>query len=244
MQALEDAAFAAWPSQESFSLHGWRIRLDRGYTKRANSANATAAARPLSDADIAGIEARFRLGGLTPVFRLTSFAPVREVDAALERRGYLRRDFSLVMARDLSQADDAADPAMAADAAAWLESFRAVSGKDGADQAAHLDILRRIAHPCAWGMQAPGGVALCCGLGVLADGAVGLFDLATRADSRRQGRARELCGRLVSWGRRHGARRAFLQVVQANRDAVALYGTLGFRVAYGYWYRVHPAGSV
>lgn len=105
METLESAAFSAWPSEHSTDVKGWILRLDRGYTKRANSLNATARSQRLSEADLDSVETRFLQLGLTPTIRLTSFAPVYEVDKLLERRGYRCCDLSLVMTRALSAAD-------------------------------------------------------------------------------------------------------------------------------------------
>ena len=246
MQSLESAAFAAWPCATSIDVDGWQLRLDRGYTKRANSANATERSRALSDADIDSMQRRFRERGLVPTFRLTSFAGVTQSDAALERRGYRRCDLSLVMTRPLAAADAAAsddtqDALHAQDASAWLQAFQSVTGRSGPDQAVHLEILRRILSPCAWSVQGPADAPWCCGLGVLVDRHLGLFDIATRADRQRCGLARQLCGGLLAWGWRHGARTAFLQVLAINEGAIDLYRSLGFQVAYTYWYRVQPA---
>jgi ribosomal protein S18 acetylase RimI-like enzyme len=238
MQALETAAFAAWPSALSTDFNGWQLRLDRGYTKRANSANATAQAQPLSNADLDAIESRFGQLGLTPTFRLTSFAPVAQVDALLERRGYRFVDRSLVMTRPLGAADDTVGATLTDGAPRWLQAYQAVSGKSGADQAVHLEILRRIANPCAWAVHGPEGSPVCCGLGVVVEPHLGLFDIATRAGHLRQGLARQLCRALLGWGWRQGARTAFLQVVADNAPAIGLYQGLGFEVAYQYWYRV------
>jgi len=75
---LEAAAFAAWPSERTLDLRGWHLRLDRGHTKRANSANATAHALPLRETDVDAIEDHFRRRGLTPVFRLPAGPPTPE----------------------------------------------------------------------------------------------------------------------------------------------------------------------
>jgi len=241
LQALESAAFSAWPAQHSLDVQGWLLRLDRGYTRRANSANATAHARALTANDVEAIEARFRLSGLTPTFRLTSFAPIEGSDRLLDSRGYRSCDASLVMTRSLAGFAEVAETAFAPNAAAWVNAFGHASGKRGADQEIHLEILRRIAAPCAWAVHSAVAPSLTCGLGVLVEDKLGLFDIATRRDHQRRGLARQLCEGLLAWGARRGAQTAFLQVVASNVPAIRLYEQLGFETAYRYWYRVPNA---
>ena len=241
LQALESAAFSAWPAQTSVDVQGWLLRLDRGYTKRANSANATAHSRALTANDVEAIELRFREAGLVPTFRLTSFAPIEDSDRLLDSRGYRSCDASLVMTRSLAGIADAHEPVFASDAAAWLDAFGYASGKRGNDQAVHLEILRRITAPCAWAVHSEAAPSLTCGLGVLVDDKLGLFDIVTRQGHQRCGLASQLCKGLLAWGARRGAQSAFLQVVAGNAPAIHLYEQLGFETAYRYWDRVPSA---
>src|SRR5450830_134590 len=177
---------------------------------------------------------------MQPNIRLPSFAPIEDTDRLLDARGYLSCDASLVMTRSLEGAWGA-DPACAPDAAGWLDVFQKASGKRGDDQAVHLEILHRIAAPCAWAVHSESDPDLSCGLGVLVDDNLGLFDIATRVDCRRQGHAQKLCEGLLAWGARRGARTAFLQVVATNTSAIRLYEKLGFKLAYRYGYRIGEA---
>ncbi|MDP5238025.1 GNAT family N-acetyltransferase [Uliginosibacterium sp. 31-16] len=238
IKSIECAALASWPALEEETRAGWLLRFAKGYTKRANSVNAGATAQPLTEADIAAIEARFEARGLPPIFRLVSDPVFASTDELLIARGYRFFDLSLVMTASL----DAAAPSPALrfmhDAAAWLDLFQAVSGKPVAGQDVHLEILRSIQHPCAYAVSHEGDIPVCCGLAVVVDGRVGLFDIATRATHRGRGLARELCRGLLDWARTQGASEAYLQVVGANTAAVRLYESLGYRYAYHYWYRV------
>lgn len=239
-QALENAAFFAWPARHAIDMQGWLVRLDRGYTKRANSANATEDAKALTHRDVEAIEARFRASGLVPVFRLTSFAALGDSDHLLESHGYRKCDASLVMTRTL-EGVKGADPTCAPDAATWLESFQKASGQRSGAQAIHLEILQRIATPCAWAVHSTPEPDLACGLGVLVDDKLGMFDIATRSDHQRRGLARQLCESLLAWGAHRDASTAFLQVLATNTAAIRLYEQLGFETAYQYWYRVAQA---
>lgn len=238
--ALEAAAWAAWPALAECEHAGWRLRTAQGYTKRANSANAGPAAQALTPPDIERIEAHYAEHGLPVVFRLTDPGPQPALDEVLQQRGYQRVDPSLVLWRPLGPADRSGPAPVTLPWPAWLEAFQAVSGKLGPGQATHLAMLQAIETPCApavWPSDGP----RCAGLAVLHQGWAGLFDVATAPDARRQGLARALCEQLLHWAARQGAHHAYLQVVQANAVARALYAQLGFVTAYRYWYRVKAA---
>jgi len=238
MHDLENAAISSWPALEEERHRGWILRFSRGYTGRANSVNATPESEPLHGEDLAAIEARYRGRGLPPLFRLADFSAPAGLDAKLEARGYEFRDRSLVMTLAAAAfPESAAASREFGDAAAWLEFFQSVSGKRGSDQAMHLELMGRIAPPRLLLVREAAGRAASCGLGVVANGWLGLFDIATAVDQRRQGHGRALCLDLLARGRALGAHGAYLQVLASNASAIALYEAMGFRTAYAYWYR-------
>ena len=53
---------------------------------------------------------------------------------------------------------------------------------------------------------------------------------------RRLGRARLVCGALLNWGAEHGAQRAYVEVLEENAAAVALYTSMGFRLHHRHRY--------
>jgi GNAT superfamily N-acetyltransferase len=252
MDALETAGFATWPCLEEEHVRGWRLRYGGGYTKRANSANATAHAAELSDADIDDIERRFSARGLEPVFRLATPLTPPGVDTRLAQRGYRAIEPSVVMRAAL------ADPRAEAGArgpvlrphdppapvislhplASWLAAYEQVSGKGPRAHDAHLRLLQAIDRPCAFALLHEGDAPVCCGLAVREGTRLGLFEIATRAGYGGRGLARSLCAGLMDWGRAQGARESFLQVGADNDVALRLYRRLGFQRAYDYGYRV------
>lgn len=82
------------------------------------------------------------------------------------------------------------------------------------------------------------GLPAACGLGVIQHGYVVLYDIVTAPAHRRQGMAEQLILGLLHWAKAQGAAASFLQVVQANKGASALYDKLGYKEIYEYWYRV------
>jgi GNAT superfamily N-acetyltransferase len=238
IELLEQAAFEGWPAQDTESVAGWQLRFAGGYTKRANSANSTARATLLDAALVTAIEARYRARGLPPIFRLTSGHAASVSDGLLADLGYQRVDPSLVLQRALGDRDGAEDPPLLTEPADWLAAFQEVAGRLGPEQAQHLALLQAIRAPRVLALTGTRDQPVCCGLGVLVGNQLGLFDLATHPDHRRQGHAADLCRRLMGWGQRRGAKQAFLQVVAGNLPAIALYEWLGFGRAYEYWYRV------
>jgi ribosomal protein S18 acetylase RimI-like enzyme len=75
-------------------------------------------------------------------------------------------------------------------------------------------------------------------MGVLQGQFVGLFDIVTDADFRRQGFGKQLMLSLLAWGKRNGAHTAYLQVMLNNEPALRLYSGFGFKEIYPYWYRI------
>ncbi|HKY89938.1 MAG TPA: GNAT family N-acetyltransferase [Nevskiaceae bacterium] len=192
----------------------------------------------MSESQIETVAQRYRARGLQPIFRLVStFAPPG-MDAALERCGFRYVDRSQVLIAPVNDRQTRDGLCLLDDAEAWMAAFAEASGSPVANHDVHLRMLRSIEAPCAFAVERRNGQVACVALGVVIDGRLGLFDVATAARWRRQGLATQLCMRLLGWGRARGARMAYLQVVADNTAAVALYEQLGFREAYHYWYRV------
>jgi ribosomal protein S18 acetylase RimI-like enzyme len=77
-----------------------------------------------------------------------------------------------------------------------------------------------------------------CGLGVLENQYIGLFEIITTKNKRGRGFGRELILNILDWGKKKGATKAYLQVVMNNEAALNLYSKLGFKEIYQYFYRI------
>jgi ribosomal protein S18 acetylase RimI-like enzyme len=99
-------------------------------------------------------------------------------------------------------------------------------------------LLRSIAAPVGFARVEENGQPVAFALGVVDGDHVGLFDVLVAPQARRRGLARRLTQSIGAWGRQHGARYAYLQVVASNAAALPLYADLGFETVYSYAYRV------
>ena len=104
----------------------------------------------------------------------------------------------------------------------------------------HGLILNSIAGECGFGVVRVAGEPVACGLGVVERELVGLFDIYTSDAHRGAGFGNTMVAGLLNWAREQGAERAYLQMVEDNIPASALYERLGFEEIYRYWYRVSP----
>lgn len=236
---LEAKAFRAWPALETRRVGGWVQRLSNGYTKRANSINALEIGVQFRASDIEALEQPYRARGLTPVWRLTPLAPA-ETDAVLAARGYRRIDESLVQRARLDERF-AADPAVLiapSPSLAWLAGFADLSPVAPHHRETMARMLASIAPPVGFARVEEDGRLLGFALGVVDGDHVGLFDVLVSPAARRRGLARRLTQSIGAWGRGHGARFAYLQVVATNAAALPLYAELGFETVYSYAYRV------
>jgi GNAT superfamily N-acetyltransferase len=239
IRALESRAFRAWPALETRIEHGWVQRLSGGYTKRANSINALEPIASMTDALKGELEAPYRAAGLPPIWRLTPLAPTG-TDALLAEAGYRRIDESLVQ-RALLNDRFAADPEVRIEpspSGAWLAGFAALSPVAPEHLETMARMLRAIAAPVGFARVEDSGHPVAFALGVVDGDHVGLFDVLVAPQARRRGLARRLTQSIGAWGRAHGARFAYLQVVATNQAALPLYAETGFHTVYSYAYRV------
>lgn len=126
--------------------------------------------------------------------------------------------------------------------AAWFELYCIGEEAPPAQAAVRQAILQRIDRPCAYATVHRDGAAIAVALGVVEGAWLGVFNVVTLPAYRRQGAARALLAALAAWAQDQGATHAYLQVMERNTPAQALYAGLGFTTAYGYHYRVREVG--
>jgi ribosomal protein S18 acetylase RimI-like enzyme len=243
---VEEASLNAWPALQQLLLDGWVLRFGRGFTKRANSiVPLYASAQPALD-KIRFCEDLYAKEQLKTIFRLTTVCDNAPLDALLAERGYASMEPTLVLAAPLGARRFSDTPRFQRVAAeTWLAAYAHHAAIPATARALHAMLLRGIRTDHLFGAIVTDAAeaatsAAALGLAVLERELVGLFDIVTDPAQRRRGHARALVSSLLDWGARRGAEYAYLQVVESNAAARALYQELGFTMLYRYWYRVSP----
>jgi GNAT superfamily N-acetyltransferase len=241
---IEEAALNALQTQRQLFYDGWLLRLSPGKAKRARSVNPHFGSSLPLDTKIARCEGIYAAHRLPALFRITPFRQPHDLDAALERRGYVVFDPTLVQVASLARVAGASNGSVAEIAAASIAEFVDVAGAFRAStpgqRAAHLE---RLAHtPLATHavIARIGGEPVACGQIALEDGLAGVYDMMTAPALRGRGLATQLVPALLGWARERGASHAFLQVNDDNAPALAVYRKFGFATAYRYHYRARP----
>lgn len=244
---IEEASLNAWPAIQQIFLDGWVLRFSRGFTKRSNSIVPLYPPMQSTHSLLQKIrycENLYAREQLQTVFRLTSInEPAQDLsaihgtlDQVLQNRDYRRDETSLVLTASITDTSTNEIELLALDR--WLDVYCELTGMTDPARSLHRLILRSIQGECAFATLRKGNEPVAIGLAVVEQELVGLFDVYTADHHRGRGYAKSLVTDLLNWASRTGAQRAYLQMVNANEPAAALYTALGFEEIYRYWYRI------
>lgn len=237
----EEACLNAWPAARQAIVDGWLVRASGGQIRRTNSVNPQRLRGDDFDMLIGTCEDLYAAQGRPALFRILSIAA--EIDAPLAARGYAAEGRTLTLFADLGAS--AALPAEAdltdAPDAAWL-ALRSQVNHETPEAArvfhAMTDLILLPKTFAAVRVEgAPAAIAYCA----IDRGMLVVESVATAAERRGRGLAKQVVAAILDWGRRRGAGQACLQVVADNAPAVAAYRRLGFTTElYDYHYRRSP----
>ena len=237
VQSIEVAAAVAWPPTELLMLGSWKLSAGDGFSRRRNSA---VPAGPLPE----DLERRFsdvgewyRVRGLPTLYRITPLCDTA-VDDILADRGLVLECPTLVMSRSLEATElveVVAESPVVTDT--WVETELAALGIERSSIGPWLGTIATVPSPASFVVALDDGESVGAGFGVVVDALLGVFEIVVRPEYRRRGHAGRLMAALHQFGTRVGAQRAFLQVLEDDESAIALYRSLGYEVSHRYWYR-------
>ena len=243
---VEETCMNAWPALKEIFYDGWLIRLANGQTRRTNSVNVIGqGSRALAD-KIAYCEDVYRAHGQPSYFRILSTGP-KELDAALEARGYRSEDETRTLFMNFRRHPPPAQDSQhdldileGRPSPEWLAAHRCLSRRSVAEAGALHAILEMLAIPAFFGeARDEEGQIASVAFGAIHERMMCLQWVVTDPEQRRRGLSRATLSALLRRGQEMGATGACLQVVAANAAAIRLYESLGFGCElYRYHYRV------
>jgi GNAT superfamily N-acetyltransferase len=243
---LEERAFRAWPAEEVQVLDGWRLRYNRGVTRRASSVWPNRCEHRLSlQQRIEAVEAFYGERGAEALYQVTSVAQPPALEQTLADRGYLKE---APVAVEIARPEHAGAPAAPGIEVTiepqipspWFE-ISAHQGRFTAVADIYRALLDRLAGRALYALAELDGAPAAVGLGVTDGGWLGVFSMHTLAAHRRRGLGAAILGALADAARARGLTGLYLQVEVENQAARALYRSAGFNESYRYHYRRAPA---
>ena len=248
IRTLEMLSANAWPPAEAVALAGWRLRFTAGVTRRANSVWPNGLhTEPAVDDLLNEVEAFYAERKQPARFQLSPAAEPADLDQRLAARGYRSVARTAVQVAELASilrqtVPLRLHPEFEVEVAEefdeeWFAAYLAVEHADDPQNTVRQLILQRIVPPVAFATLRIDGEAAAVGLGVVEGEWVGIFCMATATSFRRRGAGSAILRTLAIWAQLYEANHAYLQVMDDNAAAQALYTRAGFETVYHYHYR-------
>lgn len=238
IKVIEDLSLNAWPSHQMQVYDGWILRFSYFYTCRTNCVEQIGASLLNQEAKIDYCETVYRRWQTPCIFKIS---PITDstLPPMLLKRGYAVRHRTDVMILDnLEGFTDLPKSTLVMDnqvSYTWLQGLF--------DLKETTDIIHRRIVPSMYAAIPKDVISVCMmdkdqviatGLGILDREFIGIYAIHVHEAYRRRGYARDIVTALLGEGRRHGAEKAYLQVVAGNDKARHLYESLGFAKLYDY----------
>ena len=239
VRRLEAVSFRSWPAANTVYDGAWALRLTAGHpAKRLNSLN------PLDPGDsrdignrLARAERLFESYDRPLILRASPLCPP-ELNELLDRRNWSTFDETQVMLADLVANEAAVERVPMQDVGRWIDACVAMGEVDKAVKPGLRELIGAVEGEVGLFLdEADDGTPRAAAMAVRFGDLLGLFEIVTHPDARRAGHGRSIVASAMHWGRSHGARQAWLQVVAANEAACGLYASMGFKPVYNYVYR-------
>ncbi|MGY5873661.1 MAG: GNAT family N-acetyltransferase [Candidatus Thorarchaeota archaeon] len=239
---IEYLASHCWPAKQIERYQGWIIHWNDGVTWRANSVLPIGGLSETLLEDAIDYVINFYKERDTPAaFKITEECKPEDLDETLEEMGFQVRMITQVQTRPIDELT-CLDPRVAVDLLRVNDdSIDSLFHRSPRDEFA-LDVRREILHRIEGEKKIArvlvDGQIAGIGLGVVEEDMLGLFSIRTLPEYQRRGVGWSVNCALAMWGEENGANTAFLQVEAENKQALALYDSMGFETKYTYWYRI------
>lgn len=248
IKCIEKLILNAVPAKQTIIHNNWVLRLNEGYTYRANCIC------PIEYGNKADTEEALRFG--EGVFQRAGIPPIVKVTPVLQKDFediLLSRDYEkikTVYAMDCDLKKDSYEiksfirmERYPTDQ--WLKASGEFTGiEDGKLLATHIEGIKNIAVNSVFVSAWDEGKIIGCGYGTLENGYVGIYDLHVKSEYRKRGIGTGIIKGILEYGRTEGAHKGYLIVHSKNSNAIGLYEHNGFKKVYEYsFYKKRNCGE-
>jgi GNAT superfamily N-acetyltransferase len=230
----------AWPALQTLVYDGWVLRFANGYTRRANSVNPIYPSQLDTLEKIAYCRRLYAARGLRTIFKLTQEVYPQDLDDILEKNGYTHEAETSVQTITMNRIDvtDFGKVRIVTHVEdEWIDAFFRMAETASEHRATLRTMLRSIMMPKCLAYIKYRGAIVACGLGVMEEDLIGLFEIVVDKKYRGRGFGRQIVQGMLLWAKKEGIKSSYLQVMVDNKKAMTLYRQLGFNEIYRYWYR-------
>ena len=250
IQHLEYLSCNAWPAIIIRVMDGWRLRFNWGVTRRANSVwpNEANNRRGLTE-KLMMVKDFYSFWNCPARYQICPAAQPADLDTILADRGYTSDALtavqiapsSTVLARTFSNPNYTVTITDSFDRR-WFDTYCQIEQIHERTAETRQRILQRIHPPTGYALLQVEERPIAVGLTVTEQDWAGIFCLATHPNFRGQGAATTILHALTEWSQQHHQiKQIYLQVMENNAPALALYNRAGFETLYHYHYRETPA---
>lgn len=233
----------AFPALSTVLLNNWVLRFANGYSKRANSVNPLT---PCSDDEtltIDNCELIYTQQNLPTVFKITDSEYGLKIDHLLNSRGYRAEARTNVLMKHLNtlpKTNTATDVTISKTFTdEWFHAFTQMNKVSNKNKNTLHQMFQVTIPKTYFASLQKNGEIIAVGLGVAQGEYIGMYDIVVKEHERRNGFAKQIMNGLMQSAKADGVLYTYLQVVDANEPAKALYQNLGYIHQYSYWYRVN-----
>lgn len=241
IRQIEEISMNCWPAIQTLHYDGWIIRFADGLTKRSNSVNPLYKSQIDLNEKINYCEQLFKNMNISPCFKISDIVQPNDIDDILDSKGYVHEFDISVQILDLKNSDlliDNNSNMVGFSDDIWIDNYLRMNEMEIKYKSTLKRIMDQIILPKCLLTYNHNGKPIGCGLGVIDNKYVGLFDIVIDRFYRNQGFGALMINNILGWARKNGANFAYLQVLIDNSSAIKLYNKLGFKEEYRYWYRV------
>jgi hypothetical protein len=187
---IEELSANAFPAVLTEVYDGWILRYSNGYTYRGNSVVPLYNSTIDLNEKIKVCENKFFQKGLPCVFKMTECFEAG-LDSLLEIRQYTVPKKAYIMEASITNMPNCELDRVTIDYSAnekWLDDFVVLNGTEREPvKSTAKKLIKSIGNPIFCASVYQDNIMVACGLGVLEDGYIGLFDIRVHEQFRQQG---------------------------------------------------------